>query len=544
MNEQPDALKQSVAEIKFLIHDLRVESFINEVIHYHVTVNTDLEIYNIDQAQALHGEDLQELKAKAGQQRKALQDYTNAVKSFSPDRTILAAGRNYVQTIYELCELILNPRWGRAHSVLEFLPKNSRSVRMNPHYMNCIRWICGVYYRIQYFMEEAGEGGLEENFDLADEVEHYVRDVIYGYVTEKSSARVEIEIDRLDPVVVRGNRYRFRRMFFNLVMNAVDGMKDKRSGVLNISEVKEADRAVLRVRDNGAGMTPQKIEQLLADKKNLDGELHSLGFVFVRQTIAQFGGTVSIDSELDEGTTVTVSLPFIEGGIAAPRKPSECENLEQLRGSDEARQLERTAYARKAETGEDDRQKACGEIVFADYKMSDAQFPGSIFAIGVTDDGRIDFFTHRSYERDWNITHEDLSPMFYAATVRGRVEEDEDKTPVLILKAPQNVREYFDFREVAETERNPDTQVRMVHDEYVRIARKLIETGMSPQMGVRLTDVEKFFPMEKQLAERDPFPLEMLAKQRLTSEQDTLHDGSISNTDNASAHFKPKEADS
>jgi hypothetical protein len=520
MSERPDAIKTEVSEIKFLIHDLRVESFINEVIHFHVTVNTDLEIYSVDQAQAIHGEDLQELKAYAVGQRKALQKYTNAVKSFSPDRAILTAGRKYVQTIYEICELILNPRWGRAEQVLPFLPEKSRSARLLPHYWNCIRWICGVYYRIQHFMEETGDKDLKEDFDIAEEVQDYVRNVLYGYVAEKSSARVQIQLDRLDSYVVRGNRYRFRRMFYNLVMNAVDAMVHKRVGVLNISAVREGDRVVVRVRDNGTGMPAEKIGQLLADKKDLDGELHSLGFVFVRRTIAQFGGEVSIDSEVGKGTTVKVALPYIEGAIPAPRKPSECEDLELLRNVEAARLQGRTVYAKKVDTPGDDRDQACGEKVYADYMISDAQFPGSIFAIGVTDKGRIDFFTHRPYERDWNITHEDLSPMFYEATVRGRVEEDEDKTPVLILKAPQNVREYFDFRDVPKPVRNPDTHIRMVRDEYIRVARKLIETGLSPQIGVRLTEMEKFFPQQRELAEREPFPLEMLAKQKLTSEDD------------------------
>ena len=67
-----EGIKKDVAEIKFLIHDLRVERFINEVIHFHVTLNTDLEIHGIEQAQILHGEDLRVLKAKAISLRKAL----------------------------------------------------------------------------------------------------------------------------------------------------------------------------------------------------------------------------------------------------------------------------------------------------------------------------------------------------------------------------------------------------------------------------------------------------------------------------------------
>lgn len=519
MIEHFDGIKREVAEIKFLIHDLRVESFINEIIHYHVTVNTDLEIYNVGQAQAIHGEDLQELKTKAVSQRKVLEEYQNAVGSFSPDQTILAAGQKYVEIIHDLCELILDPRWGRINRVLTFLPPESRSVQSHRHYWNCIRWICGVHARIQNFLDEKNKQDLTEKFDIAAELENFVRNVIYGYVAEKSSARVEIQIERLDPAVIEGNRYRFRRMFFNLVMNAVDAMREKKVGVLNVSNVVEDGRSILRVRDNGSGMPPEKIQQLLTDRDNLDGELHSLGFVFVRQTIADFAGDLSIESEVGEGTVVQVSFPRLVGVEAPPSRPSECEKYDVLLEFDDARAQERTAYAKRTATSPDEgQQQKCGEAIYADYMVSEAQFPGAIFALGVTAEDKLDFFTHRPYERHWNMTHEDLAPMFFEATVRGRLEEDEDKRPVLILKAPQNMREYFDFREVPDSERSPDRYVAMVHDEYVRIARKLVDTGMAPDIRVHLTDLEKFFPAPDMPLEPEPFPLENLARQRLSVE--------------------------
>jgi hypothetical protein len=128
-----EGIKKDVVEIKFLIHDLRVERFINEVIHFHVTLNTDLELCGVDQAQILHGHDLQVLKEKAVSLRRALQDYSNAVRNFSPDRTVLLTGRQYVDTIYRVCELILSPLWGRVDNVLTFLPPDSRSAKARTH---------------------------------------------------------------------------------------------------------------------------------------------------------------------------------------------------------------------------------------------------------------------------------------------------------------------------------------------------------------------------------------------------------------------------
>jgi len=521
MIEDLEGIKKDVAEVKFLIHDLRVESFINEVIHYHVTVNTDLEVYGVSQAQAIHAEDVQELKNRALNQRKKLQEYSNAVKSFSPDKTILALGKSYIDTVYDICDLILDPRWGRSHKQLSFLPADSRSGRSHSHYLNCIRWICAVHARIQNFRGEHSGQDQSRQFDIASEVQDFVRYIIRGYVAEKSAARVEIQVDRMDSAVLKGNLYRFRRMFFNLVMNAVDGMKDRKVGILNITATVEGDRVALRVRDTGSGMSEAKIQQLLTDRKSLDGELHSLGFVFVRQTVADFGGDVSIESEVGKGTTITISLPYLQGVTDVPDQPLECAKLEILRDFEEGRSSSKVAWAKKSETSSDDRNATCGEIIVADYKVSEAPFPGSIFAVGVTEEDTIDFFTHRPYEREWNITHEDLSPMLFESSVRGRLEEDEEKNPVLILKAPLSVRDYFDFREVPEADRNADRFVAMVHDEYIRIARKLIDTGLPTGIGVHLTDVHKFFRESTELLDTEPFPLDLLARQRLTSEGDS-----------------------
>jgi hypothetical protein len=58
----------------------------------------------------------------------------------------------------------------------------------------------------------------------------------------------------------------------------------------------------------------------------------------------------------------------------------------------------------------------------------------------------------------------------------------------------------------------------MVHDEYIRVGRKLVETGLSPDMIVELTSLNKFFPDREDLVKTEPFPLRLLTEQRLSSE--------------------------
>ena len=537
MPDFKEGIKNEVAEIKFLIHDLRVEGFFNEILHYHVTLNTDLEIYNIEQAQVLHWADVQELKAKLSALRRVFQDYSNAVKSFSPDRTVLLLGRRYVDIIHEACHLILSPLWGRSDQVLTFLPEDARSVRSRRHYRNCISWLYGVHLRIAAFRAESNDPSLREEFDIAQDIRDFTQDVVRGYVVEKSEARVELQLGNLDSAVVVGRRPRFRRMYFNLVMNAVDAMKGRRAGVVRVSITVQGDRAELHVHDDGVGMPAEKIQQLLADRQTLDGEVHSLGFVFVRQTVAEFGGELAVESTIGKGTTITLRLPYLKGKVLVPdpsyeskyrlpekyRTMSAEPNAAQAPSAGATKASEPEAaqappQAAAADKGADG-ERAFGRLLFEAYRKSRAQFPGCIFAMAVTEGNRVEMFTHKPYERDFNISHEDLSPTYYQATYRGRIEEDELKAPVVILKPPQSVGEYFDFKDVDEADRSPERFELMVRDEGIRIARKLIATGLDAQIQVNLGSARQFFPGSPEFHGAEPFPLALLARQKLTAEE-------------------------
>jgi hypothetical protein len=506
MPDREQGIKRDVDEVKFLIHDLRVERFIDEVIHFHVALDTDLELYAITDLDLPTGDDLLALRARAAELRAVFNEYEDSVRGFADPDRILELGNLYIKSIHDLCELILHPLWVHIEEAMARLPDQSRTVQSKNHYRNTIRWLCGVYYRIEHFWAEQRLEDVSEMFDVAGDIEDYVRNVVYGYVTEKSSGRVELEVGLLQPAVVDGNRFRFRRMYFNLVMNSVDAMADKNLGVIRIEELTNGGEVILTVSDDGSGMTPEKMTQLLTDRETLDGELHSLGFVFVRQTVADFGGTLTIDSELGKGTTITVHFPYLEGVTPPPRRGSLCKEYD-------VAPVERRATLKPLSP--QDSEGTCGFDVYSDYRRSTSDYPGCIFAIGVAEDGRLEMFSHKPYERLWNMGHEDLSPMFFAATVRGRLEENEQHEPVVILKGPQSMSEYFEFKEIPSELRSEQRFVRMVHDELVRIARRLVGTGLPETFEVQVASLERFVP---ELNESEPFALGVLAGCPLSTE--------------------------
>jgi hypothetical protein len=413
-----------------------------------------------------------------------------------------------------MCDLILSPLWGRVDKVLAFLPPDSRSTRGRTHYLNCIHFIRGVHARIQQFLDEEHHKGIPQEFDIAVETEDFIRNVAYGYVMEHSSGRVQIELDRLDAAAVRGNLSRFRRMLFNLIMNSVDAMSQRDAGVLSISTALDAAHVVLTIRDNGVGMPPEKIRQLLADRDSLDGELHSLGFVFVRQTVREFGADLSIESEVGKGTTMTIRFPCLPayqgrpangaGELAAPR----------LVGPVGARPAGIPRPDATAPAGPPDA-RAYGRLILHDYDTCEAEYPGAIFAMSVTAGDEVEFFSHAPYERYGATEHAKLSPMFFEATTRGRLEPDEEKRPTMTLKAPQSLREFFEFKNVPDENRSAATFGRMVREEYIRVARKLVESGMPAETIVLIDRLREFFPDEPDLATAEPFSLDVLASRPL-----------------------------
>jgi signal transduction histidine kinase len=98
------------------------------------------------------------------------------------------------------------------------------------------------------------------------------------------------------------------QVLLNLVNNAVES--DPEAAILISSRVDPASGFVsIQVRDNGPGIEEKIRTRLFKERVTTKPDGHGYGLPICRQIIEQHGGTIRVDSDIDVGSTFTISLP-------------------------------------------------------------------------------------------------------------------------------------------------------------------------------------------------------------------------------------------
>jgi signal transduction histidine kinase len=94
----------------------------------------------------------------------------------------------------------------------------------------------------------------------------------------------------------------------NLIRNSCEAMP--RGGELAISTLLESGQVLLRVHDNGDGMTEEQRQQVFAPFFTTKNEGLGLGMALVHQIVSEHGGHIECESAPGQGSTFTMFLPL------------------------------------------------------------------------------------------------------------------------------------------------------------------------------------------------------------------------------------------
>lgn len=126
--------------------------------------------------------------------------------------------------------------------------------------------------------------------------------------------RINVELTGCEEVSVRGDRHRLRQLLLNLADNSIK--YNQPQGRVTMSLRREKGDAVLVLANTGPGIPPEILPRVFdrffrgdaAHSAEVDG--CGLGLSIAQWIVSAHGGTIHIESEPSQVTTVTVRLPL------------------------------------------------------------------------------------------------------------------------------------------------------------------------------------------------------------------------------------------
>jgi signal transduction histidine kinase len=138
-----------------------------------------------------------------------------------------------------------------------------------------------------------------------------VENIVRTLAHQAAEAQAEIHIEPLPQIV--SDRLALEQIFSNLIENAIKYLNPDVPGEITVRGRKKLGFAILEVADNGRGIDPkdhQRIFDLFRRAGPQDRPGQGIGLAHVRALVRRLGGTMSVASELDEGSTFTITLPI------------------------------------------------------------------------------------------------------------------------------------------------------------------------------------------------------------------------------------------
>jgi two-component system, OmpR family, phosphate regulon sensor histidine kinase PhoR len=165
-------------------------------------------------------------------------------------------------------------------------------------------------------LEQARTESGQLKLDLAElDLEGLARPIVAAFEPQAAQKGVSVHLQPQRPVRVEADGERLSQVLVNLVDNAL--RHTPAGGTVAVEVDAAANEAILRVRDTGEGIAYRDLPHIferfyVADRsRTRESGGAGLGLAIVKGIIDAHGGSISAESTLGAGTSVTIRIPII-----------------------------------------------------------------------------------------------------------------------------------------------------------------------------------------------------------------------------------------
>lgn len=119
--------------------------------------------------------------------------------------------------------------------------------------------------------------------------------------------------EQSEDVCITADKEYFIRVMNNLLTNAMQSIPEDREAEISVALRSDATHAFIEVRDNGCGIPEEYLEQIFEPNFTTKSSGTGLGLAMVRNITQTFEGTIEVSSQIDVGSTFTLTLPRASG---------------------------------------------------------------------------------------------------------------------------------------------------------------------------------------------------------------------------------------
>lgn len=148
----------------------------------------------------------------------------------------------------------------------------------------------------------------KETFNLSDLVKSVVNSFLIN--AENNNITLNSYID--EDIIVNSDKDKFNQILQNLLSNAIKAIG--RNGNIDVYLKNDNKEITLRVVDDGVGIEEEKIPKIferfyrIEDSRNTEENGNGLGLSITKNFTDALGGTINVNSKLNEGTNFTLTF--------------------------------------------------------------------------------------------------------------------------------------------------------------------------------------------------------------------------------------------
>ncbi|NOY64756.1 MAG: HAMP domain-containing histidine kinase [Nitrospirae bacterium] len=164
--------------------------------------------------------------------------------------------------------------------------------------------------RVEYLLRVLKSFSMYENMELQNiQISSFIDNLLSMVMKDFEKKGIKIKtLIRKNAEMVYADPRALQQVMMNILTNASDALKDRENPEILISIYKMNNQIIIRVADNGCGMSEEQQKNLFKPFYTTKPDGTGLGLVIVKKMLTGMNGTIRIESRENIGTEVTLTL--------------------------------------------------------------------------------------------------------------------------------------------------------------------------------------------------------------------------------------------